>query len=89
MSPPLAQAKSSNTAHLASYATPDPKNGPKSAPVAVFIGGTSGVGEGMAHVFAKYTKSNASIVIVGRNKEAGEQILSELEKPTGSEDKVT
>ena len=89
MSPPLAQVKSSNTAHLASYATPVPKNGPKGAPVAVFIGGTSGVGEGMARAFAKYTKGNASIVIVGRNREAGERILSELEKPTGSEDKVT
>jgi len=41
----------------------------------------------MARTFAKYTKGNASIVIVGRNKEAGERILSELEKPT--EDKVT
>jgi len=88
MSPTLAQVKTSNSAHLASYATPDPKE-ESSAPVAVFIGGTSGVGEGMARAFAKYTNGNASIVIVGRNKEAGERILSELEKPTsGSEDKV-
>ena len=86
MSPTLAQIKSSNAAHLGSYATADSKDG-SSAPVAVFIGGTSGVGEGMARAFAKYTKGNASIVIVGRNKEAGERILSELEKPT--EDKVT
>ena len=85
MSPTLAQVKSSNAAHLASYATLDSK----SAPVGVFIGGTSGVGEGMARAFAKYTKGNASIVIVGRNKEAGERILSELEKPNEDSDKVT
>ena len=86
MSPTLPQIKSSNAAHLTSYAMPISKNG-SSTPVAVFIGGTSGVGEGMARAFAKYTKGNASIIIVGRNREAGERILSELEKST--EDKIT
>ena len=88
MSPTRAQVKSSNAAHLVSYATLDPKNG-SSARVAVFIGGTSGVGEGMARMFAKCTKGNANIIIVGRNKEAGDRILSELEKPTEDPDKVT
>ncbi len=67
------QAKSSNTAHFSSLS---------SVPVAVFIKGTSGIGEAMVHALARYTKGNASIVIIGRNKEAGERILSELPKPS-------
>jgi len=69
----LLQAKASNNAHFSSLS---------SAPVAVFVGGTSGIGETMVYAFAKYTQGNANIVIIGRNKEAGERILSELPKPS-------
>ncbi|KIM38604.1 hypothetical protein M413DRAFT_19939 [Hebeloma cylindrosporum] len=34
-----------------------------SQPVAVFLGGTSGIGEGMARVFAEHTKGNSDIII--------------------------
>ena len=70
--------KESNIAHFAAQKGSD-------IPVAVFIGGTSGVGEAMAHTFAQYTNGKARIAILGRNKEAGERILSELPKPDGEE----
>ena len=70
--------KESNIAHFAAQKG-------SNVPVAVFIGGTSGIGETMAHTLAKYTKGKASIAIIGRNKEAGERILSELAKPDGEE----
>ncbi|KAJ7888533.1 hypothetical protein B0H14DRAFT_3105509 [Mycena olivaceomarginata] len=50
-------------------------------PVAVFIGGTSGVGRAMVEAFARYTKGNTHIVIVGRNKAAAESILASLPNP--------
>ena len=52
------------------------------APVAVFVGGTSGIGEAMAHAFARHTKGNSTIIIVGRNKVAAERILAALPSPT-------
>jgi NAD(P)-dependent dehydrogenase (short-subunit alcohol dehydrogenase family) len=69
----FAQVKASNDAHFSSLS---------SAPVAVFVGGTSGIGEAMVYALARYTQGNANIVIIGRNKEAGERILSELPKPS-------
>lgn len=50
-------------------------------PVAVFVGGTSGIGEGMARTFAEHTKGNSSIIIVGRNRAAADAILASLPKP--------
>lgn len=55
------------------------------APVAIFIGGTSGIGEAMARAFAAHTKGNSNIVIVGRNKDAAEAILSSLPNPETAE----
>jgi NAD(P)-dependent dehydrogenase (short-subunit alcohol dehydrogenase family) len=55
------------------------------APVAVFIGGTAGIGEAMARAFATHTKGNSNIVIVGRNKDAAETILSSLPTPETTE----
>ncbi|KAH8823941.1 NAD(P)-binding protein [Flagelloscypha sp. PMI_526] len=60
---------------------------PNYVPVAVFVGGTSGVGQGIAQAFAKYTKGNAHIIIVGRNKEAADSIISTFPKPTSPEAK--
>jgi NAD(P)-dependent dehydrogenase (short-subunit alcohol dehydrogenase family) len=51
-------------------------------PVAIFVGGTSGIGEAMARLFACHTEGNSNIVIVGRNKEAANRILSSLPSPT-------
>jgi NAD(P)-dependent dehydrogenase (short-subunit alcohol dehydrogenase family) len=50
------------------------------------VGGTSGVGEAMAKAFARYTKGNARIIIVGRNKAAAEAIFASFPKPTAVSD---
>ncbi|KAF9531431.1 hypothetical protein CPB83DRAFT_849013 [Crepidotus variabilis] len=50
-------------------------------PVALFVGGTSGIGEGMARAFGRHTNGNADIIIVGRNKAAADGILSSLPLP--------
>jgi NAD(P)-dependent dehydrogenase (short-subunit alcohol dehydrogenase family) len=40
----------------------------------------------MVEAFARYTKGNAHIVIVGRNKAAAESILASLPKPSSPQD---
>jgi len=47
-------------------------------PVAVFVGGTSGIGQSMVERFANMTKGNSHIIIVGRNRTAAETILASL-----------
>ncbi|KAF5313618.1 hypothetical protein D9611_010228 [Ephemerocybe angulata] len=54
-------------------------------PVGVFVGGTSGIGQGMAEAFARMTKGRANIVIVGRNQTAAEAIIAKL--PQAAESK--
>ncbi|KAJ6496244.1 NAD(P)-binding protein [Mycena sanguinolenta] len=55
---------------------------PAYTPVAIFVGGTSGIGQGMAEAFARHTKGNAHIVLVGRNRAAAEAIIQTFPKPT-------
>jgi NAD(P)-dependent dehydrogenase (short-subunit alcohol dehydrogenase family) len=55
---------------------------PSYTPVAIFVGGTSGIGRGMAEAFARHTKGNAHIVLVGRNRAAAESILATFPQPT-------
>ncbi|KAF9560803.1 NAD(P)-binding protein [Agrocybe pediades] len=50
----------------------------KQPPVAVFVGGTAGIGEGMVRTLAQHTNGNSNIIIVGRNKEAADEILASL-----------
>ncbi|TFY70830.1 hypothetical protein EVG20_g2170 [Dentipellis fragilis] len=64
----MASLVASNLAAAAKY-----KN-----PVAVFVGGTSGIGQGMAESLNRQTKGNAHIVLVGRNKDAAETIISKM-----------
>ncbi|KAJ7187729.1 NAD(P)-binding protein [Mycena pura] len=69
--PSLAAARAFNAAFAPSY-----------TPVAVFVGGTSGIGQGMAEAFARSTKGNAHIVLIGRNRAAAEAIIARFPKPT-------
>ncbi|KAF7314677.1 hypothetical protein MKEN_00941600 [Mycena kentingensis (nom. inval.)] len=70
--PALATARAFNAAHIPTSYTP----------VAIFVGGTSGIGQGMAQAFAQHTKGNASIILVGRNRAAAEGIIAGFPKPT-------
>ena len=65
--PPISLVRASNAAFHSSY-----------PPVAVFVGGTSGIGQGMVESFARLTKGNSSIIIVGRNRTAAETIFASL-----------
>ena len=49
-------------------------------PVAVFVGGTAGIGAGMAKAFAMHRNGDAHIVIVGRNRQAAEELISSFPK---------
>ncbi|PPR00862.1 hypothetical protein CVT24_000314 [Panaeolus cyanescens] len=53
-------------------------------PTAVFVGGTSGIGEGLARVFARDTDGQSNIIIVGRNRKAAEKIFESLPRPTNT-----
>jgi NAD(P)-dependent dehydrogenase (short-subunit alcohol dehydrogenase family) len=74
----LAAVRSSNAGH----ALPQ-------KPVAIFVGGTSGIGRGMAEAFARYSNGNAHIVLIGRNRAAAESILASLPKSNTSEHNFT
>ncbi|PPQ88961.1 hypothetical protein CVT25_005060 [Psilocybe cyanescens] len=76
MAPNLAAIARSNAAFV---------GGLKGAPVAVFVGGTSGIGQGLADAFARWRSGNAHIVIVGRNEAAAKDIISNFPKPTASD----
>ncbi|KAF8066499.1 NAD(P)-binding protein [Lyophyllum atratum] len=69
--PSLSSIRAANAAFNPSY-----------TPVAIFVGGTSGIGQGIAEAFAKHTKGNAHIVIIGRNKAAADAIIASFPKPT-------
>ncbi|KAJ7236875.1 hypothetical protein B0H12DRAFT_122886 [Mycena haematopus] len=68
--PTQAIVKASNASFAPSY-----------IPVAIFVGGTSGVGQGMVEAFARYVQGRAHIIIVGRNEHAAASILARLPKP--------
>ncbi|KAH8918463.1 NAD(P)-binding protein [Atractiella rhizophila] len=53
---------------------------PASPPVSLFLGGTSGVGEGMATKLAQQTGGRAHIILLGRNEEKAKQIMQSWPK---------
>ncbi|KAJ7513064.1 NAD(P)-binding protein [Mycena galericulata] len=68
--PSLATVRAANASFAPSY-----------LPVAVFVGGTSGIGRATAEAFARYTNGNAHIILVGRNATAAAEILASFPKP--------
>ena len=70
--PALSLVRASNAAFHASH-----------PPVAVFVGGTSGIGKAMVERFARFSKGNSSIIIVGRNRAAADSIFASL-PPAGT-----
>ncbi|KAJ7235261.1 NAD-P-binding protein [Mycena rebaudengoi] len=55
---------------------------PSYTPTAIFVGGTSGVGKGIAEAFAAHTHGNANILLLGRSRDAAQRILDSFPKPT-------
>ncbi|KAF9515445.1 hypothetical protein BS47DRAFT_1262634, partial [Hydnum rufescens UP504] len=53
-------------------------------PVALFVGGTSGIGRATVEAFARYTKGDAHIIIIGQNEAAATEVLSSLYKSPSS-----
>jgi NAD(P)-dependent dehydrogenase (short-subunit alcohol dehydrogenase family) len=53
---------------------------PSYFPVALFVGGTSGIGQATMEAFARYTKGEAHIIICGRNRAAAESIIASFPK---------
>jgi NAD(P)-dependent dehydrogenase (short-subunit alcohol dehydrogenase family) len=68
--PTLAVAEASNAAFCPSY-----------IPVAVVVGGTSGVGQAMAEALARQLNGRAHIIIIGRNPTTAAKILATFPKP--------
>jgi hypothetical protein len=56
---------------------------PTTRPVALFFGGTSGIGEAMATQLAFQTNGNAHIVLLGRNEESAKRIIGGFPKIEG------
>jgi NAD(P)-dependent dehydrogenase (short-subunit alcohol dehydrogenase family) len=69
--PSIEDAKRSNATFKPSYS---------SIPVAVFFGGTSGVGEAMVKAFAFHVSGRAHVIIIGRNEAVAKKTLDGLPK---------
>ena len=53
-------------------------------PVAVFVGGTNGIGRAMASAFAHHNNGRARIVIIGRSQQAAESLRASLPSPANT-----
>jgi hypothetical protein len=71
--PSLSKAHTSNAGFSPSY-----------LPVALFVGGTSGIGQATAQAFARSTNGNAHIIICGRNRATAEATMASFPKSSKS-----
>ncbi|KAK0192708.1 NAD-P-binding protein [Armillaria mellea] len=55
---------------------------PSYTPVAVFVGGTSGIGEATLKALARYTNDRVHLIIVGRNRSAAEKTFASMSNTT-------
>ncbi|KAK0482695.1 hypothetical protein IW261DRAFT_1333916 [Armillaria novae-zelandiae] len=69
--PDLATAKVSNSKFSPSY-----------IPVAVVVGGNSGIGEAIVRAIARYTGGKVHLIIISRNRTTAEKILTSLPTAT-------
>ncbi|KAH8831720.1 NAD-P-binding protein [Flagelloscypha sp. PMI_526] len=69
--PSLEVAKASNAAFSPNY-----------LPVALFFGGTRGIGAGMARAFARATNGNCHIIILARSRQTADALIATFPKPT-------
>ena len=72
--PPIASIRTSNAATASALPY---------RPVAVFVGGTAGIGAGMARALAHHRNGDTYIILVGRNRAAAEELIASL--PTASD----
>lgn len=77
----LKRAKSANAAFFSQE-----KRSTQTHPIALIIGGTSGIGRGIAITLARHTNGSCRILIVGRNRAAGEAVVASLPPFTGDGD---
>ncbi|KAJ7060551.1 hypothetical protein C8F01DRAFT_1058656 [Mycena amicta] len=57
---------------------------PSYTPVCIVVGGTSGIGQGIAEAIARHTSGKAHIVLVGRNASAAQKIVESFPKNSES-----
>ncbi|KAK0482712.1 hypothetical protein IW261DRAFT_1469365 [Armillaria novae-zelandiae] len=74
--PDLAIAKASNSKFSPSY-----------IPVAVVVGGNSGIGEAIVKAIARYTGGKVHLIIISRNRATAENILTSLPTATAEDGK--
>ncbi|KAJ7030716.1 hypothetical protein C8F04DRAFT_1005606 [Mycena alexandri] len=72
--PTFPQIQSSNASYSPTY-----------VPVAIFAGGTSGIGQAIAEAFARCTQGLAHIILIGRNSDAAARVIAGFPKPPVTE----
>ncbi|KAK0220161.1 hypothetical protein IW262DRAFT_1243612, partial [Armillaria fumosa] len=55
---------------------------PSYTPVALFVGGTSGIGEAIVKALAYYTSARVHLIIVGRNRSAAKKTFASISNTT-------
>jgi hypothetical protein len=81
--PSVTDARAFNSSYKPSTAG---SSSTSSTPVAVVVGGTAGIGAGIAGALASSFKGDVDVYIIGRNEAAGQAVLDSLPLPPPSQD---